>query len=105
MEKSRRKRNSYELLAEMLISSRGGARKTTIMFRANLSFQLLTKYLTILLTNGFLEFEDGFFRPSPKGLSFLRRFAKYQRAKNDVRKSEELVRSYLSFTPTPGRPA
>ncbi len=83
----------------MLNSSRGGARKTTMMFRANLSFLLLTKYLTFLITNGFLEFEDGLFRPSPKGLSYLRRFAKYQRAKNEMRRSEELVRSFLSFTP------
>ncbi len=70
-----------------------------MMFRANLSFLLLTKYLTFLVTNGFLEFEDGLFRPSPKGLSYLRRFARYQRAKNDMRRSEELVQSFLSFTP------
>jgi predicted transcriptional regulator len=89
----------------MINSSKGGVRKTTIMFRANLSFQLLTKYLKVLLTNGFLEFEDGLFRPSAKGLAFLRRFAKYQRALSDVRKSEELVRLYLSSTTMPRRTA
>jgi predicted transcriptional regulator len=93
----RHKRTKYELLAALLESSKGGCRKTTLMFRANLSFTLLNKYLSFLIENGFLEREDGIFFPSPRGLTYLHRFARYQRAKSDVTKSEEKVRSILSI--------
>jgi len=67
------------------------------MFRANLSFTLLSKYLAFLMQNGFLERRDGIYFPSPRGLIYLHRFARYQRAKSDVTKSEEKVRSILSI--------
>ena len=66
------------------------------MFRANLSFDLLNKYLSFLLENGFLESKDGVFFPTHSGLVYLQRFSRYSRAREDMIKSEEKVLSSLS---------
>jgi predicted transcriptional regulator len=94
----RRKRNRYELLADLLQSSKGGARKTNLMFRANLSFVLLNKYLNFLLEKGFLESKDGFFFPTREGLTYLQRFARYSRARDSMKRSEEKVVSSLTVS-------
>jgi predicted transcriptional regulator len=94
--RGRRKRNRYELLADLLRSSKGGARKTNLMFRANLSFVLLNKYLNFLLEKGFLESKDGLFFPTRPGLIYLQRYVRYSRARDSMVKSEEKFLSSLS---------
>ena len=91
----RRKRTRYELLADLLQSSKGGAKKTNLMFRANLSFDLLNKYLKFLLDNGLLEMKDDLFFPTHAGLVYLQRFARYCRARDHMMRSEEKVQSSL----------
>jgi len=91
----RRKRTKYELLADLLRSSKGGARKTNLMFRANLSYVLLNKYLNFLLENGFLESKDGRFFPTRAGLLYLQRFARYSRDRDHMIRSEAKVQSTL----------
>src|SRR3954462_15020255 len=48
----------------------GGATKTKIMYKAFLSYAQLKEYLTVLLENGLLEYEEGrqFFRTTEKGV-------------------------------------
>ena len=82
-------------MAEMLQSSKGGAKKTMLMYRANLSFDLLNKYLELLLVNGLLEKKEGIFFPTRKGVVYLRRFARYSRARHVMMRSEEQVQSSL----------
>jgi len=96
----RRKRTRYELLADLLRSSKGGARKTNLMFRANLSYVLLNKYLKFLLDNGFLESKDGRFFPTHAGLLYLQRFTRYSRDRDHMIRSEAKVQSTLSATKT-----
>jgi predicted transcriptional regulator len=91
----RKKRNRFELLADLLESSRGGAKKTTMMFRSNLSFRLLNKYLDFLIQNEFLEKTDGKYYPSQRGLVYLHRFARYQRAKSDLLKTQQVIQSIM----------
>jgi predicted transcriptional regulator len=92
---TRRNRTRYELLADLLISSKGGAKKTALMYRANLSFELLNKYLSFLVENGFLERKEGYFFPSQRGLTYLHRFARYQHDKHEMIRSEERIQSIL----------
>ncbi len=92
---TRKKRNRYELLADLLKSSKGGARKTSLMYAANLSFDLLNKYLALLAENGFIEKKDGFIFPSRRGAAYLRRFSRYQRARVAMLEAEERVHSIL----------
>jgi predicted transcriptional regulator len=91
----RRKRTKYDLLADLLRSAKGGARKTNLMFRANLSFVLLNKYLSFLVENGFLESKDGLFFPTKAGLRYLHRYARYTRAKDNMLRSQEMVVSSI----------
>ena len=52
----------------------GGATKTKIMYKAFLSYAQLKEYLTVLLENGLLEYEEGrqFYRTTEKGIRLLR---------------------------------
>jgi predicted transcriptional regulator len=93
----RRKRTSYELLADLLQSSKGGARKTALMFRANLSFLLLNKYLSVLLDNGFVEKRGSYYYPSHRGMIYLQKFSRYQRTKAEVMRTQEELGTILTF--------
>jgi predicted transcriptional regulator len=61
-------------IAEMILeAANGGATKTKIMYKAFLSYVQLKEYLTVLLENGLLEYEEGmqFYRTTEKGIRFL----------------------------------
>lgn len=53
--KSRKNRNTYDIIASILKASTKGAMKTHIMYYANLSFKLRNEYLGALLHSGLLE--------------------------------------------------
>ena len=62
-----------------------GARKTHIMYRANLSYDQLNEYLAFLLDNGLIEkdadveYEGAvMYRVSNKGRQFLERYSQLQ---------------------------
>ncbi|HYZ51585.1 MAG TPA: winged helix-turn-helix domain-containing protein [Nitrososphaeraceae archaeon] len=61
-------------IAEMILeAANGGAAKTKIMYKAFLSYAQLKEYLTVLLQNGLLEYEERRqnFRTTEKGLQLL----------------------------------
>ena len=57
----------------------GGATKTKIMYKAFLSYAQLKEYLTVLLENGLLEYEEGrqFFRTTEKGVRLLQMYNQF----------------------------
>jgi predicted transcriptional regulator len=57
----------------------GGATKTKIMYKAFLSYAQLKEYLTVLLENGLLEYEEGrqFFRTTEKGMRVLQMYNQF----------------------------
>jgi len=70
-----KKRDRPTIMADILKSVTGtqrGKRKTNIMQSANLSSDLVNKYLDVLLRNGFVVLADGYmYKPTSKGLRFL----------------------------------
>ena len=68
----------------------GGATKTRIMYKAFLSFAQLKEYLTVLLENDLVEYEEGrqFFRTTEKGIRFLQMYNQFDEMMsiNGVRK-------------------
>ena len=78
---SRKKRNSIEIAADVLDVTKHGARKTRIMYGANLSYELLQEYLAALIEKGLIEKRDesGIFHLSSKGSRFLEEFNKLKR--------------------------
>ena len=74
-------RDRLQIIADILCVVRGGAKKTHVMYRANLSFTLLKRYLAEVLEAGLVsrdDEEDGY-RLTGRGRSFLDRFDEYSR--------------------------
>ena len=71
----RKRRNRSGIMAEMLEIAKGGALKTHIMYKANLSFDQLNEYLSLLLETGLLENvnkgEKTVYRTTAKGLDYI----------------------------------
>ena len=68
-------RSSFEIIAEILETSKNGAKKTRIMYSCGLSYRFVQKYLGFLLETGLLSLGTSY-RTTDKGMGFLR---KYQR--------------------------
>jgi len=85
-------RRRFDILADIVRVAGAGARKTKIMYFANLSFVLLNKYLEDALHVGFLQLNDGQYLMTKKGEAFLERYSefssRYSTVKADLEKLE-----------------
>ena len=82
-----RHRNRLEIIADVLEVAKGGARKTQIMYGANLSHTLLTRYLKDVMDMGLVRREDGsIFKLTEKGSGFLQEFNGYRERRGEVEK-------------------
>lgn len=68
------KRSSLEILSEVIRLAGQGHKKTRIMYGANLSYDMLTKYMEFLLAKGYVTVDDatGKHAVTPPGYEFLR---------------------------------
>ena len=66
-------RSRSEITAMIIDSTRSGASKTKIMYKAYLSYFQVVEYLKYLQENDLLAYEEGtqLYRPTEKGLRFL----------------------------------
>ncbi|UCB61348.1 MAG: hypothetical protein JSW72_04680 [Candidatus Bathyarchaeota archaeon] len=74
-------RGRLDIIADILTSAVGGVRKTSIMYRCNLSFKQLEIYLNFLLSKNllkaFVQRESAakrFFETTKRGMDFLRAY-------------------------------
>lgn len=82
-------RGELDIIADILkVTANGGARKTQILYQANLSYRLLQKYLNDALKAQLLRFDDGNGRYvlTAKGLLFLTVYKEYARRNRHVEK-------------------
>lgn len=71
-------RHSLDIVSDMLSAASVKARKTRIMYQANLSFTQVEKYLHSLLENGLLcHGGDSCYAVTQKGLEFLKLYSEY----------------------------
>jgi len=71
-------RSKLQIIADVLSVVRGGAKKTQIMYQANLSYKLLTQYLADVIKAGLVSFDDAdCYRLTSKGQEFLAMFGEY----------------------------
>jgi len=71
------RRSSLEIIAEILRIARRGARKTRIVYGANLNFKMLREYLEKLEEAGLITVSQGegsIIKTTKKGHEFLQRF-------------------------------
>ena len=82
-------RGRLQIIADILSVVRDGAKKTHVMYQANLSFTLLKRYLTEVLEAGLVRCDDeDCYKLTRRGRSFLDRFGEY--SKRCERVEEEL---------------
>ena len=68
------KRNNLDICADILKISRGGARKTHLVYKANLNFKIVKGYLTHLIDNDLLENDGEMFYLTTKGSRFIEQY-------------------------------
>ena len=71
------RRDSKDIEADILRIAETGARKTQIVYQANLNFKIVKRYLKRLIEQGYLEHlvHDSLFQTTSRGKEFLRRYA------------------------------
>ena len=78
-------RESLDIVADVLKAAGEGTSKTRIMYRANLSFSLLERYLELTMTNGFLMQDQTAYRVTESGKKYLERYNHYLNQYDKVR--------------------
>jgi len=73
-------RDRLQIIADILSVVREGAKKTHVMYQANLSYTLLSRYLTEVLNAGLVSLDDeDRYRLTRRGQDFLDRFSEYSK--------------------------
>ena len=94
-------RSRLEIIGDVLGVVSGGAKKTQIMYQANLSYRLLTRYLKDVIDMGLVKMKGGAtYELTEKGSAFLREFKGYNERRvaveaqlNGVRNEKEILES------------
>ncbi len=71
-------RGTLDLVADILEVAKTGAAKTRIMYRANLSFKLLKKYLGMAIRIGFIRPHAFGYELTDEGHVFLKRYREFK---------------------------
>ena len=74
-----KKRSDLEISADVLRIAKEGAKKSHIVYRANLNFKIVQKYLTHLQETGLITYssdDHSLFRTTSKGSEYLEQYTK-----------------------------
>jgi predicted transcriptional regulator len=79
-------RDRLDIIADILFVVSQNAKKTQIMYRANLSYRLLTRYLAEIIEASFVRFErkERCYVLTSKGREFLEKYKDYSRHNKHV---------------------
>lgn len=97
----RQYRSRIQIAADILKIAKDGSRKTRIMYQGNLSFDLLQKYLDMLVNFGLLEVRGGSgkgFVATEKGRRFLEDYRELQKYSEMVEVKRHSLESSLPAT-------
>jgi predicted transcriptional regulator len=88
-------RGRLDIIADILHVVSGNAKKTQIMYQANLSYKVLQKYLAEIVEASLISFEDErrFYILTAKGREFLDAYQEYSKTTRQVEKRVNDVRS------------
>jgi predicted transcriptional regulator len=72
------RRNDLDICADILRISKAGAKKTHIVYKANLNFEIVKKYLKRLIDNGFLSNQNNnrVYMTTERGSEFLEQYSR-----------------------------
>jgi len=74
-----RRRNNLDIMAEILEIARLGAKKTWIVYRANLNFKLVKEYLDELMEKRLLDSDGAIYQTTDQGLEFLEEYRNFKK--------------------------
>jgi predicted transcriptional regulator len=97
----RQYRSRIEIAADILEIAKNGARKTRIMYMGNLSFDLLQKYLDLLVKLRLVEIRGGpekSYVATEKGRRFLEDFYELQQHSEIVKAKKHALEDSLAPT-------
>ena len=93
--RTNKNRNSLEIIRDMLSAASEKAKKTRIMYRANLSYRLMEKYLKTILESGLVECdEDSCYMVTWRGKEFLQMYEDYLERCRRIGKEIKGAREY-----------
>jgi predicted transcriptional regulator len=78
----KKRRCRTDIIVDILSIARGKAKKTQIVYKADLNFRMLEEYLPQLVDKGLIENTDGEYETTEKGERFL---TDYQKMKEMLR--------------------
>jgi len=79
-------RDRLQIIADILSIAEGRAKKTHIMYKANLSYKLLCRYLGGVMDAGLVVFYDrDCYVLTSKGKKFLRRYVEYSKHREHLK--------------------
>jgi predicted transcriptional regulator len=68
------RRNKLDIMTDLLRLSKNGSKKTRLVYLANINFNMLKKYVTLLESKGFIYNSDDLIYTSREGFDFLRQY-------------------------------
>ena len=68
------RRNDLDICADLLKVTMNGAKKTQMVYKANLNFNIIKKYIKRLSYNELIKSENGQFFTTDKGSRFLAKY-------------------------------
>ncbi|MGC9106520.1 MAG: winged helix-turn-helix domain-containing protein [Thermoprotei archaeon] len=92
----RRKRSRYEIIHDVLDQCQTGSKKTWVMYRANLSYDLTTNYLNELAKLGLVENKEGLYYITDKGKQLLELLRAWKQKKAEL---DELTKKIKELLP------
>lgn len=90
-------RSRLEIVADILSAiKRGAQKKTHVMYRANLSYKLLSIYINEVLNAGLINVKNGdCYLLTKKGQSFLDRFHEYSKRRYKLEQQSNNINKML----------
>lgn len=85
-------RRRFEIIADILGVVNNGAKKTRIMYSANLSYSILEKYLAETIKLGFIRLKGDIYEITEKGRIFLEMHAAFSMKYSQVQKELEKIK-------------
>jgi len=71
------RRNDLDICADILNIAQNGAKKTQLVYKANLNFAIVKKYIKRLGDTELLTSENGYFMTTEKGMRFLQDYREF----------------------------
>jgi predicted transcriptional regulator len=69
-----KRRTAYDIIADILVIARARVKKTHIVYKANLNFEVVRKYLRRAISEGFLSYDEPYYITTELGEEFIARY-------------------------------